>query len=163
MWLTYDFCKLNTFLEFLCWILTDVNECEVYRLDQGGKLCVHECVNVPGSYHCACPSGYKLLPDRRNCEGEGQRHQKERRRVTDEMVRVWNGGAVDHMLTRRSQPQLQNLSQVWVFESFGLEVSQSRKLSILLLASLKWWRSRLVRNNLKNEQKQNNAVLSLEL
>lgn len=90
-------------------------------------------------------------------------HQKERRRVTDEMVRVWNGGAVDHMLTRRSQLQLQNLPQVWVFESFVLEVSQSRKLSILLLASLKWWRSRLVRNNLKNEQKQNNAVLSLEL
>lgn len=51
-------------------LLTDVNECEVYRLDQGGKLCIHECVNVPGSYHCSCPSGYKLLPDRRNCEGE---------------------------------------------------------------------------------------------
>uniref|UniRef100_A0A3Q3BXJ2 Fibulin 7 n=1 Tax=Haplochromis burtoni TaxID=8153 RepID=A0A3Q3BXJ2_HAPBU len=47
---------------------TDVNECEVYRLDQGGKLCVHECVNVPGSYHCACPSGYKLLLDGRSCE-----------------------------------------------------------------------------------------------
>uniref|UniRef100_A0A3Q3EA17 Fibulin 7 n=1 Tax=Labrus bergylta TaxID=56723 RepID=A0A3Q3EA17_9LABR len=47
---------------------TDVNECEVYRLDQGGKLCVHECVNVPGSYHCSCPSGYKLLPDGRSCE-----------------------------------------------------------------------------------------------
>uniref|UniRef100_A0A3B4YIZ4 Fibulin 7 n=1 Tax=Seriola lalandi dorsalis TaxID=1841481 RepID=A0A3B4YIZ4_SERLL len=47
---------------------TDVNECEVYRLDQGGKLCVHECVNVPGSYHCSCPTGYKLLPDGRSCE-----------------------------------------------------------------------------------------------
>uniref|UniRef100_A0A3P8T549 Fibulin 7 n=1 Tax=Amphiprion percula TaxID=161767 RepID=A0A3P8T549_AMPPE len=47
---------------------TDVNECEVYRLDQGGKLCVHECVNVPGSYHCSCPSGYKLLSDGRSCE-----------------------------------------------------------------------------------------------
>ncbi|KAL6101694.1 fbln7 [Pungitius sinensis] len=49
-------------------ICQDVNECEVYRLDRGGKLCVHECVNVPGSYHCACPSGYKLLPDGRSCE-----------------------------------------------------------------------------------------------
>ncbi|KAM8858815.1 fibulin-7 isoform 3-T3 [Spinachia spinachia] len=47
---------------------TDVNECEVYRLDRGGKLCAHECVNVPGSYHCACPTGYKLLPDGRSCE-----------------------------------------------------------------------------------------------
>ncbi|KAM8851643.1 fibulin-7 isoform 3-T5 [Synchiropus picturatus] len=47
---------------------TDVNECEVYRLDQGGKLCIHECVNVPGSYHCSCPRGYKLLADGRSCE-----------------------------------------------------------------------------------------------
>ena len=50
---------------------SDVNECEVYRLDQGGKLCIHECVNVPGSYHCACPTGYKLLLDGRSCEGKG--------------------------------------------------------------------------------------------
>lgn len=49
-------------------ICQDVNECEVYRLDQGGKLCFHECVNVPGSYHCSCPSGYKLLADGRSCE-----------------------------------------------------------------------------------------------
>ncbi|TNN61764.1 Fibulin-7 [Liparis tanakae] len=49
-------------------ICQDVNECEVYRLDKGGKLCIHECVNVPGSYHCSCPGGYKLLPDGRNCE-----------------------------------------------------------------------------------------------
>ncbi|XP_010900472.2 fibulin-7 [Esox lucius] len=49
-------------------ICQDVNECEVYRLDQGGKLCVFECVNVPGSYQCTCPSGYKLLPDGRSCE-----------------------------------------------------------------------------------------------
>lgn len=49
-----------------------MNECEVYRLDRGGKLCLHECVNVPGSYRCSCPSGYKLLPDGRSCEGEWQ-------------------------------------------------------------------------------------------
>lgn len=49
-------------------ICQDVNECEVYRLDKGGKLCIHECVNVPGSYLCSCPGGYKLLPDGRNCE-----------------------------------------------------------------------------------------------
>lgn len=49
-----------------------MNECEVYRLDRGGKLCLHECVNVPGSYRCSCPSGYKLLADGRSCEGEWQ-------------------------------------------------------------------------------------------
>ena len=50
--------------------LPDVNECEVFRLDQGGKLCAHACVNVPGSYQCSCPLGYKLLSDSRSCEGE---------------------------------------------------------------------------------------------
>lgn len=56
-----------------------MNECEVYRLDRGGKLCLHECVNVPGSYRCSCPRGYKLLHDGRSCEGEwrdGGRGQK---------------------------------------------------------------------------------------
>lgn len=48
----------------------DVNECEVYKADRGGPLCGHACVNVPGSYHCSCPTGYKLLADGRSCEGE---------------------------------------------------------------------------------------------
>ncbi|KAG7275656.1 hypothetical protein CRUP_009622 [Coryphaenoides rupestris] len=45
---------------------------------RGGKLCLHECVNVPGSYRCSCPSGYKLLADGRSCEDVdeclGQQH-----------------------------------------------------------------------------------------
>ncbi|XP_009305867.1 fibulin-7 isoform X2 [Danio rerio] len=49
-------------------ICQDVNECEVYKADRGGPLCVHACVNVPGSYHCSCPTGYKLLADGRSCE-----------------------------------------------------------------------------------------------
>lgn len=61
--------NVDTYM-WIFFFLIDVNECEVYRLDKGVKLCVHECVNVPGSYHCSCPSGYKLLHDRRSCEGE---------------------------------------------------------------------------------------------
>uniref|UniRef100_A0A8C1DR17 Fibulin 7 n=1 Tax=Cyprinus carpio carpio TaxID=630221 RepID=A0A8C1DR17_CYPCA len=49
-------------------ICQDVNECEVYKADRGGPLCGHSCVNVPGSYHCSCPTGYKLLTDGRSCE-----------------------------------------------------------------------------------------------
>ncbi|XP_017558120.1 fibulin-7 [Pygocentrus nattereri] len=49
-------------------ICQDVNECEVYKADSGGLLCAHVCVNIPGSYHCSCPSGYKLLADGRSCE-----------------------------------------------------------------------------------------------
>ncbi|XP_062375256.1 fibulin-7 isoform X1 [Sardina pilchardus] len=49
-------------------ICQDVNECEVYKSERGGQLCVHACVNVPGSYRCSCPEGYRLLPDGRSCE-----------------------------------------------------------------------------------------------
>ncbi|XP_048865331.1 fibulin-7 isoform X1 [Brienomyrus brachyistius] len=49
-------------------ICQDVNECEVYKVERGGKLCAHACVNIPGSYRCSCPAGYRLLPDGRSCE-----------------------------------------------------------------------------------------------
>lgn len=49
-------------------ICQDVNECEVFKSERRGQLCVHACVNVPGSYHCSCPEGYRLLPDGRDCE-----------------------------------------------------------------------------------------------
>ncbi|XP_066535669.1 fibulin-7 [Hoplias malabaricus] len=49
-------------------ICQDVNECEVYKADSSGLLCAHVCVNIPGSYHCSCPNGYKLLADGRSCE-----------------------------------------------------------------------------------------------
>ncbi|XP_005993601.1 fibulin-7 [Latimeria chalumnae] len=49
-------------------ICQDVNECEVYKLDGVPKLCMHACVNIPGSYRCSCPTGYKILGDGRSCE-----------------------------------------------------------------------------------------------
>ncbi|XP_076830976.1 fibulin-7 [Brachyhypopomus gauderio] len=49
-------------------ICQDVNECEVYKADGSGLLCASVCVNIPGSFRCTCPSGYKLLADRRSCE-----------------------------------------------------------------------------------------------
>ncbi|KAM4695118.1 fibulin-7 [Discoglossus pictus] len=49
-------------------ICQDVNECEVYKVDGAPRLCMHTCINIPGSYRCSCPSGYKLLSDGKNCE-----------------------------------------------------------------------------------------------
>ncbi|KAK6489953.1 fibulin-7 isoform X2 [Huso huso] len=49
-------------------ICQDVNECEVYKLDGAPRLCMHACVNIPGSYRCSCPAGYKILGDGRSCE-----------------------------------------------------------------------------------------------
>lgn len=56
------------FNHILIHLFADVNECEVYKKDSG-LLCAHMCVNIPGSYRCSCPSGYKLLADGRSCEG----------------------------------------------------------------------------------------------
>nr|XP_027308991.2 fibulin-7 isoform X2 [Anas platyrhynchos] len=47
---------------------TDVDECEVYQAEGALRLCAHACVNLPGSYRCACPAGYSLLADGKSCE-----------------------------------------------------------------------------------------------
>ncbi|XP_067894478.1 fibulin-7-like [Heterodontus francisci] len=46
----------------------DVDECEMFQAGRLARLCVHACVNTPGSYRCVCPSGYNLLEDSRACE-----------------------------------------------------------------------------------------------
>ncbi|XP_075419251.1 fibulin-7 isoform X2 [Tenrec ecaudatus] len=49
-------------------VCLDVDECEFYKQEGRPNLCMHDCVNTPGSYHCVCPSGYRILPDRQSCE-----------------------------------------------------------------------------------------------
>uniref|UniRef100_A0A670Y7V4 Fibulin 7 n=1 Tax=Pseudonaja textilis TaxID=8673 RepID=A0A670Y7V4_PSETE len=49
-------------------VCQDVNECEIYKLEGVPRLCMHACINTPGSYHCSCPPGYKLFNDGKNCE-----------------------------------------------------------------------------------------------
>ncbi|KAI4879527.1 hypothetical protein NFI96_001772 [Prochilodus magdalenae] len=44
-------------------ILQDVDECVVYE----DQLCQQRCINMPGSYTCACFDGYALQPDGIHC------------------------------------------------------------------------------------------------
>lgn len=45
----------------------DIDECS----QSFGHLCTYKCVNVPGSYQCACPEyGYSMSPNGRSCRGE---------------------------------------------------------------------------------------------
>lgn len=47
-------------------VSADVNECEL-----SATLCPNgECVNVAGTYHCSCLSGYQSTPDRKTCVGK---------------------------------------------------------------------------------------------
>lgn len=49
-------------------ICQDVDECELYGQEGHARLCMHACVNTPGSYHCSCPPGYQILGDKKSCE-----------------------------------------------------------------------------------------------
>uniref|UniRef100_A0A452QD80 Fibulin-7 n=1 Tax=Ursus americanus TaxID=9643 RepID=A0A452QD80_URSAM len=40
----------------------------LYGQEGRPRLCMHTCVNTPGSYRCACPSGYRTLADGKSCE-----------------------------------------------------------------------------------------------
>ncbi|XP_044515299.1 fibulin-7-like [Gracilinanus agilis] len=46
----------------------DVDECQLFQLNQQNRICVHSCINLPGSYRCVCPAGYLLNPDQNTCE-----------------------------------------------------------------------------------------------
>lgn len=52
---------------------SDIDECHLFPLGQPGRLCIHQCVNTPGSFHCICPPGYSLASDGRSCTGQLQR------------------------------------------------------------------------------------------
>ncbi|XP_074078926.1 fibulin-7-like [Macrotis lagotis] len=46
----------------------DVDECQMFQLNHQNRICVHNCINLPGSYRCICPPGYLLNPDQNTCE-----------------------------------------------------------------------------------------------
>uniref|UniRef100_A0A8B9EP87 Fibulin 7 n=1 Tax=Anser cygnoides TaxID=8845 RepID=A0A8B9EP87_ANSCY len=46
----------------------DVDECQLFQPSPQTRLCLHDCLNLPGSYRCLCPQGYVLHADRNTCE-----------------------------------------------------------------------------------------------
>ncbi|KFQ27122.1 Fibulin-7, partial [Merops nubicus] len=46
----------------------DVDECQLFQSSPQTRLCLHNCLNLPGSYRCLCPPGYLLHADRNTCE-----------------------------------------------------------------------------------------------
>lgn len=49
---------------------TDVDECQLFQPNPQTRICLHDCLNLPGSYRCLCPPGYVLHADRNTCEGK---------------------------------------------------------------------------------------------
>ncbi|XP_060109894.1 fibulin-7-like isoform X2 [Heteronotia binoei] len=48
-------------------ICQDVDECQLFQSRRPTRICLHECVNLPGSYRCTCPAGYRLQADKSTC------------------------------------------------------------------------------------------------
>ena len=46
---------------------TDIDECQQFA--GRGSICVGNCINLPGSYRCTCPAGWRLLGNGRSCQG----------------------------------------------------------------------------------------------
>ncbi|XP_023790707.1 fibulin-7-like [Cyanistes caeruleus] len=49
-------------------VCQDVDECQLYQSSPQTQICLHDCLNLPGSYRCLCPPGYLLHADRNACE-----------------------------------------------------------------------------------------------
>uniref|UniRef100_A0A8B9Z316 Fibulin 7 n=1 Tax=Buteo japonicus TaxID=224669 RepID=A0A8B9Z316_9AVES len=54
--------------DMLCSVPPDVDECQLFQSSPQTRLCLHDCLNLPGSYRCLCPPGYLLHADRNACE-----------------------------------------------------------------------------------------------
>ena len=46
----------------------DVDEC-----DSSANRCAFRCFNMPGTFRCICPMGYKVAADQIHCEGQSLR------------------------------------------------------------------------------------------
>lgn len=65
LWLSHQ--ALMTDEVSVCVFLTDIDECS----QSIGNLCAFQCVNVAGSYRCACPPhGYSISANGHACRGE---------------------------------------------------------------------------------------------
>ncbi|KAM6430010.1 fibulin-7-like [Liasis olivaceus] len=45
----------------------DVDECQLFQSNYHTRICLHECVNLPGSYQCTCPDGYRFQAEQNIC------------------------------------------------------------------------------------------------
>uniref|UniRef100_A0A670YIS7 Fibulin 7 n=1 Tax=Pseudonaja textilis TaxID=8673 RepID=A0A670YIS7_PSETE len=48
-------------------VCQDVDECQLYQSNYHTRICLHECVNLPGSYQCTCPPGYQFQAEQNIC------------------------------------------------------------------------------------------------
>ncbi|KAK2880594.1 fibulin-7-like [Channa argus] len=73
-------------------ICTDIDECRLFPLGQPGRLCIHQCINTAGSFHCHCPAGYDLTRDGRSCTDIDECENRMNNCTGEQMCVNTNGG-----------------------------------------------------------------------
>ncbi|CAL8360774.1 unnamed protein product [Lota lota] len=71
---------------------TDLDECELFPMGQPGRLCMHRCINTPGSFHCLCPAGYDLADDAHSCKDVDECERKSHNCSQEELCVNTYGG-----------------------------------------------------------------------
>ena len=64
MTLIFNILDLTLILHFF---ISDIDECRLYS--NRGQICAGKCINLPGSYRCSCPDGWRSLANGRSCQG----------------------------------------------------------------------------------------------
>ncbi|XP_063168897.1 fibulin-7-like [Candoia aspera] len=60
-------CSCDAGFQLTGGLCQDVDECRLFQSNYHTRICLHECVNLPGSYQCTCPDGYRLQAEQNRC------------------------------------------------------------------------------------------------
>lgn len=100
--------------EVLVLLSADIDECE------SRDTCQHECRNSLGSFQCACPSGYRLMPNGKTCQGTESHPCSARGEVCKETTHKpgpGHGSATSLNWLCESQHSKCRVSEVFVFHT----------------------------------------------
>ncbi|NXJ85809.1 FBLN7 protein, partial [Trogon melanurus] len=88
----------------------DVDECQLFQSNPQTRICLYECLNLPGSYRCLCPPGYVLHADRNTCEDVNECAGKQHNCTQGELCINTFGG--HHCVRPKCPPPRHNTSYV---------------------------------------------------
>nr|XP_021396738.1 fibulin-7 [Lonchura striata domestica] len=91
-------------------VCQDVDECQLYQSSPQTQICLHDCLNLPGSYRCLCPPGYLLHADRNACEDVNECAGKQHNCSQGELCINTFGG--HHCVRPKCPPPRHNTSYV---------------------------------------------------
>ncbi|KAG8437303.1 hypothetical protein GDO86_008128 [Hymenochirus boettgeri] len=75
-------------------ICQDIDECSLFQSREESKICLHECINTPGSYYCVCPQGYVLDVSMNSCQDTDECNSEQASCLGGELCVNLHGGFI---------------------------------------------------------------------